>query len=327
MKKLALLFLLPFFCHAQILTPILSGLTAIVATPLDSNSGGGCTGSSPTWACTGAATVTITDATANFIRYTVDGSTPSYTAGTLYSTPFTSPGATFTLKAIGCSLVNDTCGGILTSVYTISGGGGVITLNSTLNSTRLGSGTNFAFTPTAGHSYFQGINFDSGTLTVSSTTCTGAACTWVQVPSCVAHSTTAGEGTDWWYMVSAPASVTDLKVTLSGSANYQAVVYDVSGNDTSTILDGACVIIVNHAAAANPNGAPITTTVSGDLILTTIVTATNVTAVGGGFTMDAIDSSGGGHAHDLTTTSGTFTPAWTQSSGAYAASTIAVKHP
>lgn len=93
-------------------------------TPIDSNSGGGCSGSSGAWTCTGAATVTLTDAGSLALYYTVDGSTPSCPAtGTLYTTPFTSPGTTFTLKAIGCNGV--TGGGVLTSVYTITGGGTV----------------------------------------------------------------------------------------------------------------------------------------------------------------------------------------------------------
>ncbi len=70
-----------------------------------------------------AQSVTITTGTSGAsIRYTTDGSTPSSTAGTLYSGPVTI-GATATLKAIAfkTNLNNST---VTSGTYTISGGGG-----------------------------------------------------------------------------------------------------------------------------------------------------------------------------------------------------------
>ena len=64
--------------------------------------------------------VTLTDASAAFILYTTDGSTPACPAtGTLYSGAI-SISVTTTLKAIGC--VGADGGGVLTSVYTINAG-------------------------------------------------------------------------------------------------------------------------------------------------------------------------------------------------------------
>ena len=119
MKTVLLILLSCAGADAQILNQVLYGITPIIKTPVDSNSGGSCTGSSGAWTCTGTTSVTITDATADFIRYTTNGSTPSFASGTLYTGAF-NISATTTLKAIGCTLLDAKCGGVLTSVYTIS---------------------------------------------------------------------------------------------------------------------------------------------------------------------------------------------------------------
>ena len=87
---------------------------ATVATPTFSPAGG---------TYTAAQTVTISDSTSGAsIRYTTDGSTPSATAGTLYSGPV-SISATTTLKAIGFES-GDTNSAVASATYTISTGGG-----------------------------------------------------------------------------------------------------------------------------------------------------------------------------------------------------------
>ena len=112
MRILAILFALSLCAQSnkqQIM--ILSGTDA-PSTPVDSPGAG-------TYSSTQS--VTITDATAQFILYTTSGSAPACPAtGTLYSGAF-NISVTTTLKAIGCNGV--TGGGVLTSVYTISGGG------------------------------------------------------------------------------------------------------------------------------------------------------------------------------------------------------------
>lgn len=79
------------------------------ATPTDSPGGG-------TYSSTQS--VTLSDATATFINYTTNGTTPACpSTGTLYTTTI-SVAATTTIKAIGCNGI--TGGGVLTSVYTIT---------------------------------------------------------------------------------------------------------------------------------------------------------------------------------------------------------------
>ena len=87
MTRFLVLFCLSVGLNAQILSPIMFGVDPDVKTPVDTNSGGSCTGSSGAWTCTGTTTVSFTDASADFIRYTNDGSTtPTFTTGTLFTT-------------------------------------------------------------------------------------------------------------------------------------------------------------------------------------------------------------------------------------------------
>lgn len=141
----AILILFAVSClPAQILTPILQ--SDIPNAPVDSNSGGGCTGSSGAWTCTSTPTITLTDASASTILYTTNGSTPACPAtGTLYTGAFSGLSSTFTLKAVGCNGL--TGGGVLTSVYTISAA---------------------ACTPAAGYSYCREVTINPTSLSLGS---------------------------------------------------------------------------------------------------------------------------------------------------------------
>ena len=120
MTRFLVLFCLSVGLNAQILSPIMFGVDPDVKTPVDTNSGGSCTGSSGAWTCTGTTTVSFTDASADFIRYTNDGSTtPTFTTGTLF-TSGVSTASTTTYQAVGCKVQNRKCGPVLTSVYTIA---------------------------------------------------------------------------------------------------------------------------------------------------------------------------------------------------------------
>ena len=107
---LSLLFAAAAFAQHNQIQVLLADTDAPV-TPVDMPGGG-------TYSSTQS--VTITDATATFILYTLDGSTPACPGtGTLYTGAF-NISSTSTLKAIGCNGI--TGGAVLTSVYTISSG-------------------------------------------------------------------------------------------------------------------------------------------------------------------------------------------------------------
>lgn len=101
-------------------------ITATVSTPTETNSGGSCTGSTPTWTCTGTTDVTPATATAGAtICYTNDGATtPAATSpgtcstGTTYTTAIsTAATTTYKFLATKAGMTNSS---VLTTTYTIS---------------------------------------------------------------------------------------------------------------------------------------------------------------------------------------------------------------
>ena len=108
--QLALVALLAIPAWTQVMqNAIVNTRIETIGTPTDSP-GAGTYGSTQS--------VTLSDASAGFILYTVDGSTPACpSTGTLYTGAF-NISVTTTLKAIGCLGGNG--GGVRTSVYTIS---------------------------------------------------------------------------------------------------------------------------------------------------------------------------------------------------------------
>ena len=145
--------------------PVAGRLTIMMgdapATPTDSP-GAGTYGSTQS--------VTLSDATAQFILYTTDGSTPACPAtGTLYTGAF-NISATTTLNAIGCNGVAG--GGVLTSVYTITAGEPTFTHIQGGIGTAVSSGTTVSVTlgspPTAGNAVLCRVSIYDNTLTISS---------------------------------------------------------------------------------------------------------------------------------------------------------------
>lgn len=237
------------------LAAITSGGTA-PATPVDSNSGGGCTGSSGAWTCTGAATVTLTDATAPLIFYTTNGSTPT-PSSTLYVTPFTSPGTTFTLKAVGCAL-DGNCGAILTSVYTISGASLAHVASSNVQHASTGTSTTFDITLNSQPTSSQGVIVfitPAAATTPTSYTITGAGCTFTR--SIFSTNGVATRYLEIWKGISCSGSGGTTVTTTYSS--------------TSTIIRGEAFLVDNLAADDVSTG---TVSLSSNSILTGSVTPT-----------------------------------------------------
>jgi len=91
---------------------------------------------------TSAQSVTITSAGSTSIRYTTDGSTPSATAGTVYSSPVAISAASTTLKAVGINATGASA--VMSGVYTI-GTSSSATLTATADTYAFGgsTGTNY----------------------------------------------------------------------------------------------------------------------------------------------------------------------------------------
>ena len=177
--------------QAQILASILGGSGPAIAKPVDSNTGGGCTGSSGAWTCTGAPTITLTDASALAIYYSTSGTPSCPSTGTLYTSPFTGPSSTFTLQAIGCNGI--TGGAVLTSVYTISGSS-VSVVTSGILTTFSGSCNSGCASPyIAGYTSFV-VQNTGDTIVLGTTICSDASCAASQNSSTI--SWTASDGTN-----------------------------------------------------------------------------------------------------------------------------------
>lgn len=182
--------------------------------------------------------VTITDATAQFILYTTSGSTPACPAtGTLYSGAF-NISVTTTLKAIGCNGV--TGGGVLTSVYTISSG--------------------IAPIPTCAGTTHVTVNTAA---TVSGMDCTGATSIVVWAPTYNASTTptsspsntfvgltayNAGSITGQFYYVCGPSVNSSMSVTLPAQASTFNTVFIQGFSGT---LTSGCVAAASDKGAAN----------------------------------------------------------------------------
>jgi alpha-galactosidase len=126
---------------------------------------------------TSSQTVTITSSTSGAsIRYTTDGSTPSETAGTIYSSPV-SVATTTTLKAIAYkSGMTDST--VASAAYTINSGGGGTTVSF--------EAENLTYTPTGATASVQtDVNSSGGKWIVLSATATGQSISYA-IPSVAA---------------------------------------------------------------------------------------------------------------------------------------------
>ena len=162
----------------------------------------------------------------------------------------------------------------------------------------------------------------SGNLQGTVTSITGGG-TWLQVSTAYALDSVSEGATDIWYVKSSTSGATSFTVNYATSASAGCQFWEFSGTDLGSVDQ------VNHlnsqGSTTSPSGPAVTTGTSGEIIITALATGGSVSALAGGFTLRLTDVIGSGHGDDLTTTSGTFTPAWTTSAGTWAASAASFK--
>ena len=128
-----------------------------------------------------------------------------------------------------------------------------------------------------------------------------------------------------WYVKNSKGRVRN--ITPAGS--YTTVAYtfwEFSGVDTSSPLD-ATSTLQNQSASLTPLGPSITTTKPGELVISAVIVANNVTHIhaGNAFTNDALPF-GDGFAHLIATSTGTFNAQWDQNpTGIYASNAASFK--
>jgi hypothetical protein len=136
-----------------------------------------------------------------------------------------------------------------------------------------------------------------------------------------------GSANDIWYAKNVAAGATSITLTPSAAVtNAGVVIWEIAGADPNSPLD-TTAILNSQPANATSSGAPVTTTATGDVIISLIVVANSVTgmASGNAFTNDSLLKSNG-WAHLIASGQGVYTPQWTQSpAGTYASSTAAFR--
>lgn len=229
-------------------------------TPIDSNTGGGCTGSSGAWTCTGAPTITLSDPHSLTQLYTTNGSTPSCPAtGTSYAAPFVGPGTTFTLKAIGCNGV--TGGGVLTSVYTISGGISFIQAKAVDSASASTLSSSFTTLPVINHTILvAACNYTgSGALSISDNQSNSYSQLGLDGPY-------AGYGQVSLWVANTTTSAGTFTVTIGSSVSNQisSVIAEYSGLTTTQDSTAGAT----HTNGTTVTSGSVTTTHASDLIIT-----------------------------------------------------------
>jgi len=128
---------------------------------------------------------------------------------------------------------------------------------------------------------------------------------------------------DIWYAKNSIGGATSLTITTSPPGIVgSAVIWEFSGIDTASPLDGTAVLN-NQAASASPSGAKITTTSADEVIISAVNSQNAKSGIypGNVFTNDSMVD-GAGWAHLITTSTGAYGAQWNQSTaGTYASST------
>lgn len=143
------------------------------------------------------------------------------------------------------------------------------------------------------------------------------------------NSRAANSGSDYmvdiWYAKNSIAGATTLTITPSTSvSDGGGVIWQFSGVDTVAPLNQSAVLN-SQAATTTPDGASVTTTSPGELIISVLLTnAQSGIRSGNPFTNDST-LTGDGYARLITTTAGTYKAQWNSVSSMYANTTVTFK--
>ncbi len=132
---------------------------------------------------------------------------------------------------------------------------------------------------------------------------------------------------DIWYAKNSLGGATSITIAVSPSGiQGSAVIWEFSGVDTISPLDQTAVLN-NQSATSAPAGATVATSAPSEVVVSAVGSQNAITGIysGNAFTNDSTVM-GGGWAHLLPSTAGTYRAQWLQSlSGTYSSSTAAFK--
>jgi hypothetical protein len=131
---------------------------------------------------------------------------------------------------------------------------------------------------------------------------------------------------DVWYAKNSVAGATVLTITPNPTGTSgTAVIWEFSGLDTNAPLDQAAVLN-SQPATTTPAGAPVTTAVPNELVVSIGWVQDGVTSIvsGNPFTNDSL-ATGDGWAHYVASSPGTYSAQWNMDLGTYGSSTVSFK--
>lgn len=129
-----------------------------------------------------------------------------------------------------------------------------------------------------------------------------------------------------WRKDNAATGATTITVTLNNAVENCWNFWDLGGAAAASPLETSTPLS-NQGPAANPSGPSVIVSGTADIILSGACTTTGITAVASPFTGAFPDAAntGSGFAWDNTSSSGTYSPSWTMTSGTWGGITAAFK--
>lgn len=254
--------------------------------------------------CSGATCGVLSAAlvhTGNAVTYTAPATAPSPASATITATSVQDPtkfvSAQITITATAAPITinqpldvpnkQPSAASLTFSITTVQGNGGIAVITSPNGSS------------------FSSVTINPGAISLVSIGCTA--------------DFAGGGHTEIWYTPTPISSPTANSLVINNAAvqtgNTDVAFYDIS-NMGSTPLVGTGVCGGNTAASANPVGPVLVADNSGELVVAGITVNGSAQNVAAPFTFQALPR-GDGTASFITAGSGTFTPSWTTTSGAY----------
>jgi hypothetical protein len=257
--------------------------------------------------------VTLADATATYIMYSLSGTPACPATGTLYTGAF-NISATSTLKAIGC--IGGEGGGVLTSVYTISPVPALISQTPWATGTAQDV-TSAALNTTGATLLIAYASGSGGILDAGTTVSSSPSNTWTKVVWSNPNDTPIGAAIAYAYVSLNNSSA----LTVTFHTNYSSPKIQVRAY-SGTLTSGDPLDVQNHYASSQANGSiqpgSITPGANGELLVSIgcQVYGTTLT-VDSGYGNNSTDIGLGlGVADQVQTTAAAINPTWT-SSGAF----------
>lgn len=132
------------------------------------------------------------------------------------------------------------------------------------------------------------------------------------------------EAFDFWYAGNSRAGATSISITPSASGNGMAVVWEFAGADPISPFARAAVLS-DRPASSTPTGAAVTTTDSGELVVTLLVTGTTSGIRSGNPFIHSSGLAGDGFAYYVAPSPGTYAAQWNTTSTPFSSSTVAFR--